>query len=219
MAGSGTCAIDAGTAGTPDQASRAHGIGAREKYSARPRLSHTTFTTFGLNTSATSSSGCAAVAIAQSGWAARYSATSSIRFGSISGSSPCTLTTMSSSARPSRVATSARRSVPDGWSARVITASTPCAAQASATAAASVATTVRRADEAWARSATRTIIGCPPISASGLFGRRVEASRAGITTVKAGMLIAGKLSCQRPGRTAPRAPRGPARSGALHRPA
>src|SRR5277367_6370345 len=42
------------------------------------------------------------------------------------------------------------------------------------------------APEASARSATRTTIGLPPMSASGLLGRRVEASRAGTTAMKGG---------------------------------
>jgi hypothetical protein len=67
----------------------------------------------------------------------------------------------------------------------VITARTPCAAQASTMAWLSAATTTSCAAERRARSATRTTIGLPAMSASGLFGRRVEASRAGIRTVKA----------------------------------
>jgi hypothetical protein len=39
----------------------------------------------------------------------------------------------------------------------------------------SVATTTRDAPDARARSATRTTIGLPPMSASGLPGRRVDA--------------------------------------------
>ena len=54
-------------------------------------------------------------------------ATRRISAGSSSGSSPCTLTTISSSSSPSSAAASARRSVPVAWSARVMTASTPCA--------------------------------------------------------------------------------------------
>src|SRR5438094_9535026 len=63
-------------------------------------------------------------------------------------------------------------------------ASTPCAAQAAAMSAWSVATMMRAAPDARARSATRTIIGLPPRSASGLFGSRVEARRAGMMTMK-----------------------------------
>ena len=48
----------------------------------------------------------------------------------------------------------------------------------------SAATTTRLAPDWRARSATRTTIGLPAMSASGLFGRRLEASRAGIRTVK-----------------------------------
>jgi hypothetical protein len=102
--------------------SRHQGIGARLKYSARPCASSTTLTTFGLANSATSSmrvrrgghhavGGCGAATAAQA----------SISSGSISGSSPCTLTTMSSPSRPSSSQASARRSLPLGWSARVST--------------------------------------------------------------------------------------------------
>src|SRR5438093_13241938 len=63
-------------------------------------------------------------------------------------------------------------------------ASTPCAAQAAAMSAWSVATMMRLAPDSRARSATRTTIGLPPRSASGLFGSRVEARRAGMMTTK-----------------------------------
>ena len=43
---------------------------------------------------------------------------------------------------------------------------------------------IRVAPDSRARSATRTTIGVPPRSASGLFGRRVDARRAGMMTVK-----------------------------------
>ena len=49
------------------KASRAQGIGAREKYSARSFRSVTTLTTFGLKNSSASAIACAAVAIWQSG--------------------------------------------------------------------------------------------------------------------------------------------------------
>ena len=81
-------------------------------------------------------------------------------------------------------ATSAMRSVPDGWSARVMHTSTPCAMQAAAMSSWSVATMIRAAPDSAARSATRTTIGLPPRSASGLLGRRVEARRAGMMTMK-----------------------------------
>src|SRR6185295_9247111 len=51
--------------------------------------------------------------------------------------------------------------------------------------ASSAATVTDRAADCAARRATRTIIGSPAMSASGLFGSRVEASRAGIRTSKA----------------------------------
>src|SRR5437764_4502989 len=63
-------------------------------------------------------------------------------------------------------------------------ASMPCAAQAPAMSAWSVATMMRAAPASRARSATRTTIGRPARSASGLFGSRVEARRAGMMTTK-----------------------------------
>ena len=49
--------------------------------------------------------------------------------------------------------------------------------------ASSTATMTLDAPDCKALSATRTTIGLPAISASGLFGRRVEAKRAGITAI------------------------------------
>src|SRR5208282_2946395 len=60
----------------------------------------------------------------------------------------------------------------------------PCASAAARMRSSSVAMTTRSAPLARARSATRTTIGLPRISSSGLPGRRVEAKRAGISTVK-----------------------------------
>ena len=115
-------------------------------------------------------------------------ATALTRAGSISGSSPWTLTTISSSESPSRALASANRSLPDGWSVRVRTDSTPCAAQASVISVLSAATTTRGCQLPGlpdsTRRATRTTMGSPPISTRGLLGRRVEASLAGISTVK-----------------------------------
>ena len=124
---------------------------------------------------------CAAVLIAQSARSASSAAQASISAGSISGSSPCTLTTTSSPSRPSSAQASARRSLPLGWSARVSTASTPCAL-AGGDDARRGRRRRRRARAATARRAraTRTTIGMPPMSASGLSGSRVDASRAGI---------------------------------------
>src|SRR5690606_22904906 len=83
-------------------------------------------------------------------------------------------------------AASARRSVPVGWSARVMIASKPASRAAPAMRSSSVATATRCAPAARARSATRTTIGLPPMSASALPGRRVEAIRAGTRATKAG---------------------------------
>src|ERR1700731_1191102 len=60
----------------------------------------------------------------------------------------------------------------------------PYRAPAPITSEASVAINTCWAPEARARSATRTTIGLPPRSASGLPGRREEASRAGTTAMK-----------------------------------
>ena len=97
------------------------------------------------------------------------------------GRSPCTLTTRSIPPCGSmRESASKMRSEPEAWSARVITARAPAASAASAIAAASVATTTSPSSASRARSTTWAIIGRPPMSASGLPGRRVEAKRAGI---------------------------------------
>ena len=53
--------------------------------------------------------------------------------------------------------------------------------------ASSVATTTSDAPAASARRATCTIIGTPAIGASGLPGSRVDAMRAGIATMNAGL--------------------------------
>ena len=74
------------------------------------------------------------------------------------------------------------RSEPEAWSARVITARAPAASAAAAISAVSVATTTSPSAAARARSTTWTIIGRPPMSASGLPGRRVEAKRAGMSS-------------------------------------
>ena len=65
--------------------------------------------------------------------------------------------------------------MPVEWSLRVRIASTPCKAAASATRASSVAITTRLAPLSRARSATRTTIGRPPMSASALPGSRDDA--------------------------------------------
>jgi len=106
---------------------------------------------------------------------ARVAAVRLIRAGSISGSSPCTLTTIVSSLQPCATTTSARRSVPLACSTLVRTARRPCPCAAASTSRWSVATTTSSAPERSARSATRTTIGLPPRSSSGLAGRRVDA--------------------------------------------
>ena len=174
-------------------------MGARLKYCARPAPSHTTLTTLGLSSSATLASGCAAVPMLAWGHWASTAATASIKAGAISGSSPCTLTTISSSAKPSCSQASARRSLPLGWSLRVSSAATPCAAQACTMRASSAATTVRCAPLRWACWATRTTMGTPAKSAKGLSGRRLEAMRAGISTVKAAAVLTALPARRRSG--------------------
>src|SRR5918997_3996384 len=85
----------------------------------------------------------------------------------------------SGSRRPSA---SKIRSVPEGWSVRVITTEARAAPSASAIAAESAATATGPMSASSARSTTWAIIGRPAMSASGLFGRRVAASRAGMMT-------------------------------------
>ena len=154
-----------------------------EKYRASLFLLRTTFTALGLTISAWSSIATAAVAIAQWGLDCKVLATWLIRSTGMSGSSPCTFTTMDSSFRSNRWITSASRSEPLGWSARVIMTSRLAALQTDSISWASVATIIRFAADCAARSATRTTMGLPPKSASALRSSRDEASRAGITTV------------------------------------
>ncbi len=71
------------------------------------------------------------------------------------------------------------RSEPEGWSARVMMARPPAASTADLISGESVATTTGPIPAAAARSITRTIIGRPAMSASGLPGRRLAAMRAG----------------------------------------
>lgn len=109
--------------------------------------------------------------------------TARISAGGMSGSSPCTFTTMAPSSSPSCATTSAIRSVPEVCLADVVATSQPWARAASRTRASSVAMTTRVAPEAAACSATRTTMGLPPKSISGLPGRRAEAKRAGMMTM------------------------------------
>ena len=100
--------------------------------------------------------------------------------GSSIGKSPCTLTTIRRAAAGRRRQRLEIRSEPEAWSPRVITARPPAAVTAAAISVESVATATGPTAASCARRITRTIIGTPPMSASGLPGRRVEAMRAGI---------------------------------------
>ena len=181
-----------GSASVPPCAkpSRHQGIGARLKYSALPLASSTAFTTFGLRKSAGLSIACAAVLIAASGRSAssvghrvdqrrvdqRLVALHVDHDGVVG-------------QRRAASQASASRSLPLAWSSRVSTASTPWRA-AGVRRCARRRRRPRRARrrDCAARWATRTTIGRPAMSASGLSGRRVEASRAGIRTVKPGTM-------------------------------
>ena len=79
------------------------------------------------------------------GGADNSAATSSINAGSIRGSSPCTLTTMSSPCKPSWAQAWPRRSLPLAWSLSVSGACTPCCWQACRMSSSSAATTTRSA--------------------------------------------------------------------------
>ena len=101
--------------------------------------------------------------------------------GSISGSSPWTLTTMSAS---SLWATSARRSVPVSCGGEVISTLPPKARTASAIRSSSVATITSETSEPC--EAVRRRAGpsaCPMMSARALPSKRVDAYLAGITAV------------------------------------
>ena len=166
--------------------SRDHGIGAREKYSARPRgVEHHLDDVRVRRSRRRSSIACAAVLITQSARSRSSRAQASISAGSISGSSPCTLTTTSSPSRPSSAQASARRSLPLAWSARVSSACTPCAAAGGDDA----RVVGRHHDRARAPTARRAAPRAPPSARrrcrpAACRGRRVDASRAGIRTVK-----------------------------------
>jgi hypothetical protein len=104
----------------------------------------------------------------------RSSATWRITAGGSSGSSPWTLTTMTSSAQPARAATSAIRSVPLAWPGSVISTAAPKQRHAAATASWSVATVTVCAPLSTARSQTQRIIGWPAMLARGLPGSRMD---------------------------------------------
>ena len=161
---------------------RGYGISEREKYSASLFLSTTTLTLLGLFISSASVNSVATVAICKFLSATNSPISSSIKAGSINGSSPWTFTITSTSGNFS--ATSARRSVPVLWSARVIIARPEFFSTACKILSSSVATITSATDFArLARSQTRQIIGLPQISLSGLPGKRVDEYRAGITQI------------------------------------
>ena len=116
--------------------------------------------------------GMASVAMGSVASAARRATRRSTMAGSTKGRSPCTFTTTSASRR---AATSASRSVPVGWSGRVIATSTPSGSTASRMRGSSVATMTRPRPRARrVRSATWQIMGRPAISASAFPGRRLD---------------------------------------------
>src|SRR5262249_39346264 len=154
------------------------GIGAREKYRAKPPRSTTTLTTLGLASSEESLMRRNNVVITIEESTANGATASPIAPGSISGSSAWTFTTTSQS----RLAgTSARRSVPVSW-ARVRRTFPPNEVTLEATRKSSVATrTCETIGEANARRYTCSIIGRPSISASTFPGSLVEPNLAGMT--------------------------------------
>ena len=119
------------------------------------------------------------VLISSDGSASSGATAASMVAGSISGSSPCTLTM---ARQGSWLTTSAMRSVPLTWSARVINAAPPNARTTSAMRSSSVATiTACTLDAAEARRYTCSIIGRPAMSARIFPGRRVAWNLAGMT--------------------------------------
>src|SRR6185437_8314260 len=75
------------------------------------------------------------------------------------------------------------RSEPDGRPGSVSTALPPAASTAATISGSAAATTTGPIFAATACRQTQTIMGTPPMGASGLPGRRVEAIRAGISTM------------------------------------
>ena len=151
---------------------------------APPSRSRTTFTTDVAARSAALRSGVTAVAIDQRASAFSFSASSSTSAGSINGSSPCTFTSMSSSAKsPPRyvLAAQAMRSVPLGRSDGVMTALPPCSSTARTIRSSSVATSTSSNPRALpTASTTHATSGLPAMSARGLPGNRLDPKRDGI---------------------------------------
>ena len=141
-------------------------------------------TTSGLARSAGEASGAIRVAMSQPGSRSSRPAQSAIRAGSTKGMSPCRLITTSWRRSGSRVFRAARmRSEPDGSAGSVSTARPPAASTARTISASPAATATGPIAAASACLSTRTIMLTPPISASGLPGRRVAAMRAGMRTI------------------------------------
>src|SRR5688572_6124953 len=162
------------------EGSRSHGMGAREKYSARPSSAVTTFTTCGV---ARTSSVAGAAAVTNGNRPDVTTAAAPRTAASdTNGSSPCTLTMASKPAKRRDAATSATRSVPDGWLGSVSATAASVRRSASAISSLSVATTTWSATRmAETRSHTRTTKGTPPMRRSGFRGRREAPRRAGMT--------------------------------------
>ena len=203
----------------PAAPSRGHGIGARLKYSARWLASATTLTTFGSRKSASEVTGVESVAMSACGYCSRSSATCLTSCGGSSGSSPWTLTTICPSFQPRVRATSATRSVPEAWLAEVMITALAGAPKARAPAtmrSSSVAISTSPACAAPACSYTHCSIDLPAMRSSGLPGSRVDAWRAGITTLYMANVRAADQSAPagaRPPRASPvcrRAPETPA---------
>src|SRR6185503_12288293 len=154
-------------------------MGAREKYTARPFGSTTTFTRFGSVTSARSSEPAAVPSTSPRSRQAIEPLTDSF---ATKGSSPCTFTMNVKSLKSCFPMTSATRSVPERCSGDVSTASNPARSTTFAISLASVATTTRsHRAKSVTRRTTWTTRGSPASGRSGLRGRRLEPSRAGIT--------------------------------------
>src|SRR6266571_1649710 len=160
----------------PPVLSRSNGIVDREKYSARPFRSVTTFTALGLSTSC----GGHGVLMVETMTLGSFIGPSSASrcSGRASGSSPWIFTYTSAAMR---CATSYTRSVPLRCLSEVICAFHPRACASCKTSSESVAmSTSRNSGDFFAASYTRAIICCPAISRSTLRGSRVEARRAGM---------------------------------------
>jgi hypothetical protein len=142
------------------------------------------FTTSGSVRSASVAAWPTVVAMSQLGSSSRSAAQATMAVGSTKGMSPWTFKTMSAPPRSPKSSNAASiRSVPDGRSGSVSTARPPAACTTATISASPAATATGPTPAFSAWRSTRTIMGAPPISARGLPGRRVAASRAGIRTM------------------------------------